>query len=96
MGSNGEEAEITRYQVNGFFILLFLEFWLVKTNRDFWLAHRVNYPESKLRLDEFLGDQSANTVNIDGTAVELPSAPKAATLEIDVTKVLKYKKNILN
>merc|ERR1719318_672421 len=42
---------------------------------------------TKLRLDEFLGDQSANTVNIDGTAVELPSAPKAATLEIDVTKL---------
>ena len=56
------------------------------------MANRVYNPESKLRLDEFLGDQSANTVNIDGTAVELPSAPKAATLEIDVTKV--YNKNI--
>jgi len=42
---------------------------------------------TKLRLDEFLGDQSANTVNIDGTAVELPSAPRATTLEIDVTQL---------
>ena len=41
---------------------------------------------TKLGLGEFLGE-SANTVNIDGNAVELPSAPKAATLEIDVTKV---------
>jgi len=41
---------------------------------------------TKLGLGEFLGE-SANTVNIDGNAVELPSAPKAATLEIDVTKL---------
>ena len=54
---------------------------------------------TKLGLGEFLGE-SANTVNIDGNAVELPSAPKAATLEIDVTKVkrgflIKIKKNAL-
>ena len=43
---------------------------------------------TKLGLGDFLGD-SANTVNINGNAVELPSAPKATTLEIDVSKAIK-------
>ena len=41
----------------------------------------------KVQLSEFLGDTGSNSVNIGGKAVELPSAPRAATLEIDVTKV---------
>ena len=42
---------------------------------------------TKLQLGEFLGDNAGNTVNIGGKTVEMPSAPKAATLEIDITKV---------
>jgi len=41
----------------------------------------------KVQLSEFLGDTGSNSVNIGGKAVELPSAPRAATLEIDVTKL---------
>lgn len=41
---------------------------------------------TKIGLGDFLGE-TANTVNIGGNVVELPSAPKAATLEIDVTKL---------
>ena len=41
----------------------------------------------KLQLGEFLGDSAGNTVNIDGKTVEMPTAPKAATLEIDASKV---------
>ena len=44
---------------------------------------------TKLQLGEFLGDNAGNTVNIGGKTVEMPSAPKAATLEIDITKVIK-------
>merc|ERR1712193_121680 len=42
---------------------------------------------TKLQLGEFLGDNAGNTVNIGGKTVEMPSAPKAATLEIDITKL---------
>merc|ERR1712235_78462 len=42
---------------------------------------------TKLQLGEFLGDSAGNTVNIGGKTVEMPSAPKAATLEIDITKL---------
>ena len=41
----------------------------------------------KLNLGEFLGESAANTVNIDGKTVEMPTAPRAATLEIDTSKV---------
>lgn len=49
---------------------------------------------TKLQLGEFLGDNAGNTVNIGGKTVEMPSAPKAATLEIDITKVLNVFRNI--
>jgi len=42
---------------------------------------------TKLQLGEFLGENAGNTVNIGGKTVEMPSAPKAATLEIDITKL---------
>jgi len=42
---------------------------------------------TKLQLGEFLGDNAGNTINIGGKTVEMPSAPKAATLEIDITKL---------
>lgn len=41
----------------------------------------------KLQLGEFLGESAGNTVNIDGKTVEMPTAPKAATLEIDTSKL---------
>ena len=37
---------------------------------------------TKLQLGEFLGDNAGNTVNIGGKTVEMPSAPKAATLNL--------------
>merc|ERR1712227_222701 len=42
----------------------------------------------KVSLNDFISEStSVNTVNVDGRAVELPSAPRSSTLEIDVSKL---------
>jgi len=41
-----------------------------------------------LALGDFIGETgSGNTVNVGGKAVDLPTAPRASTLEIDISKV---------
>ena len=50
-------------------------------------------PGKKVSLNDFISEStSVNTVNVDGRAVELPSAPRSSTLEIDVSKVFEQKK----
>ena len=42
---------------------------------------------TKVALGDFIGESSGNTVNVGGKTVEMPSAPRASTLEIDVSQV---------
>ena len=43
---------------------------------------------TKVALGDFLGGPgSGNTVNVGGKALELPTAPRASTMEIDISKV---------
>ena len=57
------------------------------------LIKKWNLPGKKVSLNDFISEStSVNTVNVDGRAVELPSAPRSSTLEIDVSKVFVIKK----
>jgi len=42
---------------------------------------------TKVALGDFIGESSGNTINVGGKAVDLPSAPRASTLEIDISKL---------
>lgn len=42
---------------------------------------------TKVALGDFIGESSGNTVNVGGKTVEMPSAPRASTLEIDVSQL---------
>lgn len=44
---------------------------------------------TKVTLGDFIGSDPSgvNTINVGGKAVDMPSAPRASTLEIDITMV---------
>ena len=61
---------------------MWLEFYLV-----FAMGKGKRTKGTKVALGDFIGESSGNTVNVGGKTVEMPSAPRASTLEIDVSKV---------
>merc|ERR1712142_1124382 len=61
---------------------LWLEFYLV-----FAMGKGKRTKGTKVALGDFIGESSGNTVNVGGKTVEMPSAPRASTLEIDVSKL---------